>query len=62
MREHFYTYPTVVELRADRDRDRDRAPVPGGAGAERRSQPPVASHMSGVAAQPQTQGSHRSAR
>ena len=53
MREHFYTYPTVVELRADRN----EAPVPGGAGAERRSQPPVAGHVSGVAAQPQTQGS-----
>ena len=59
MREHFYTYPTVVELRADRDRDR---PVPGGAGAERRSQPPVAGDASGVAAQPQTQASQRSAR
>ena len=55
MREHFYTYPTVVELRADRDRD--RASVPGGAGAERRPQPPVAGHVSGVAAQRQTQGS-----
>jgi hypothetical protein len=58
MREHFYTYPTVVESRADQD----RAPVPGGAGAERRSLPPVAGHVSGVAAQPQTQGSQRSAR
>ena len=42
MREHFYTYPTVVELRADRD----RAPVPGGAGAERSSPPPVAGNAS----------------
>ena len=35
MREHFYTYPTVVELRADRDPARNRA----ARGAERRSQP-----------------------
>ena len=58
MREHFYTHPTVVELRADRD----RTPVPGGAGAERRSPPRVAGHASGVAAQPQTHASQQSAR
>ena len=59
MREHFYTYPTVVELRADRDRD--RAPVPGGAGAERSSPPPVAGNASRVAAQPQTHAFRQSA-
>jgi hypothetical protein len=58
MREHFYTYPTVVELRPDRD----RALAPDDAGAQRRSQPPVPGHASGVAAQPQTHGSQRYAR
>ena len=52
MGEHFYTYPTVVELRSDRDRGISR-----GAAVDRRLQPPFATPGGHSAAQPQTRES-----
>lgn len=48
MGEHFYTYPTVVELRSDRD----PAGISQGAGVDRRLQPPIANRGGQLGAQP----------
>jgi hypothetical protein len=53
MGEHFYTYPTVVELRSDRD----PTGISQGSGMDRRLQPPIANRGGQLGAQPQTRES-----
>jgi hypothetical protein len=57
MGEHFYTYPTVVELRSDRD----ATGISQGSGMDRRLQPPIVNRGSQLGAQAQTRESEPTA-